>query len=49
MEGLSMEAIQAETKATEYTKTITDSCPTCISGTDPIIIESGAGILFEDE
>lgn len=45
-----MEAIQnVEAKAAEYTKTVTDTCPTCISGTDPIVIESGAGILLEDE
>ena len=46
-----MEAIQnAEpVNATEYTRTTTDTCPTCISGTDPIIDGLGIDILQDAE
>lgn len=33
----------------EYMRTTTDTCPTCISGTDPIIIGLGADILQDAE
>lgn len=46
-----MEAIQnAEpVNATEHSRTILDECPTCISGTDPLIGTLGADILQDPE
>jgi hypothetical protein len=51
MEELPMEAIQnAEPiNATERGRTTLDECPTCISGTDPLILTLGVEILQDPE